>query len=166
MKVGNGDAWWRAQAAAVLFTFGAFACGTAKTASKPAEPPTREPLIDAFSAPPAAAVTHEKCAPESVYFAFDSSDLEPSAREAAGRNARCIASAHSRSVRVVGMTDPRGVEEYNLALGDRRARAVTRYMTALGVSTPFQVSSVGEELAAGSEEQGWARDRRADIQFE
>jgi outer membrane protein OmpA-like peptidoglycan-associated protein len=142
MKVRSGGAGWTMRTAAVVVALGTVACGTAKTASRSTETPTNEPLIDAFSTPPAAGTTglDEKCAPEPVYFAFDSSDLEPSAREAAGRNARCAVSARSPSVRIVGMTDPRGVEEYNLALGDRRARAVSRYMTALGVSVPFQVS--------------------------
>jgi peptidoglycan-associated lipoprotein len=64
------------------------------------------------------------------------------------------------------MTDPRGTEEYNLALGERRAQAVTRYLSALGVESSLKARSVGEEMAAGDEDQGWARDRRAELNGE
>ena len=62
------------------------------------------------------------------------------------------------------MTDPRGTEEYNLALGDRRARMAANYLIALGARADrVDVRSVGEEQASGTDEAGWARDRRADV---
>ena len=99
-----------------------------------------------------------------VYFAYDSSDLDARAREAAASNAACV-SRRAAHARVTGMTDPRGTEEYNLALGDRRARSVTSYMSNLGVdSGSVDIRSVGEELAAGEDESSWSRDRRADVE--
>ncbi len=106
------------------------------------------------------------CSVSAVYFAFDSSDLDGRARSTLEENARCINARDARA-RVVGMTDPRGTEEYNLALGDRRARTVTSYMSNLGVDqSRVNVRSVGEEHAQGEDESGWANDRRADIQLQ
>lgn len=106
------------------------------------------------------------CNVSAVYFAFDSSDLDGRARSTLEQNARCINQRDARA-RVVGMTDPRGTEEYNLALGDRRARSVSSYMSNLGVDQGrVNVRSVGEEQARGNDERGWAEDRRADIQLQ
>ncbi len=104
------------------------------------------------------------CQLQSVYFAFDSSNLESQARDAIARNAQCIREKRMRSVRITGLTDPRGTEEYNLALGDRRARSVEQYMSSLGIERGgLTVSSMGEELARGEDESGWAQDRRVDF---
>ena len=67
-------------------------------------------------------------------------------------------------VRITGAADPRGTEEYNLALGDRRATSVKRFLSALGVAdTAIETVSTGEEFATGTDESTWARDRRAEI---
>jgi peptidoglycan-associated lipoprotein len=68
-----------------------------------------------------------------------------------------------RSAQLTGMTDPRGTEEYNLALGERRAQSAQQYLKSLGTDGSLSVSSMGEEMASGSDEAGWARDRRVDI---
>jgi peptidoglycan-associated lipoprotein len=60
------------------------------------------------------------------------------------------------------LTDPRGTEEYNLALGDRRAQSAKKYLETLVQST-LSSSSMGEELATGSDESSWSRDRRVDF---
>ncbi len=102
------------------------------------------------------------CSLDTLFFDYESSDLTPAARNALETAARCIRDRNIPHVTVVGHTDPRGTEEYNLALGDRRARAVMQYLTALGVpAATFDASSRGEEDAAGEDEGGWSRDRRA-----
>ncbi len=104
------------------------------------------------------------CELESIYFAFDSSTLEPSARDAIAKNAQCMRERGMSAVKVTGFTDPRGTEEYNLALGDRRARSVTQYMQSLGVGKDkLSNASMGEEMARGEDEAGWARDRRVEF---
>ena len=65
---------------------------------------------------------------------------------------------------VTGLTDPRGTEEYNLALGDRRAQSAKKYLESLGLRRQLSSSSMGEELATGSDEGSWSRDRRVDFQ--
>ena len=104
------------------------------------------------------------CQLQTVYFAFDSSNLEASARDLIAKNAQCVREKSMTGVRITGHTDPRGTEEYNLALGDRRARSVEQYMTSLGVERgKITSTSVGEELARGEEESGWAQDRKVEF---
>jgi peptidoglycan-associated lipoprotein len=99
-----------------------------------------------------------------IQFGFDSEELSAEAREALARASECLGrEANSRYV-LIGRTDPRGSAEYNLTLGERRARAVQRYLTALGVAEArLAVSSEGMEGAVGTDEPSWARDRRVDF---
>ena len=109
-------------------------------------------------------VSSGPCQLETVYFDYDSSTLEPSARDQIAKNANCIRERGMSGVRVTGYTDPRGTEEYNLALGDRRARSVEQYMQSLGVEKgKTSTSSMGEEMARGDDESGWAKDRRVEF---
>lgn len=106
-----------------------------------------------------------RCQLEAVYYGFDDSTLDETARGALGRDATCIQERSIGAVQVTGMTDPRGTEEYNMALGDRRARSARDHLQRLGVSSgTLTIRSVGEEMATGSDESSWGRDRRADLQ--
>ena len=104
------------------------------------------------------------CQIEPVYFAFDSSDLDSAAREKLSANASCLRERGANGVHLTGLTDPRGTEEYNLALGDRRAQSTAKYLKSLGVEGGVTHSSVGEEMARGTDEAGWATDRRVDFE--
>ncbi|MEM1416057.1 MAG: OmpA family protein [Myxococcota bacterium] len=108
-------------------------------------------------------VTPEACTLDAVYFAFDSSDIETQARNVLQSNAQCITEREIERVHLTGHTDPRGTEEYNLALGDRRSRAAKRYMQQLGVRSTITSSSAGEEMARGTSEGSWDRDRRVEF---
>lgn len=103
------------------------------------------------------------CQLEPVYFEYDSNALEGSARDQLGRTASCIRQRGISAVHLTGLTDPRGTEEYNLALGDRRAGAAEAYLKSLGVEARITHSSLGEEMSSGEDESGWARDRRVDV---
>ena len=106
-----------------------------------------------------------QCSLSSVRFAYDSSDIGSSAGNTLESNARCINERDIPHVTLTGHCDPRGTEEYNLALGDRRARAVQSYMGRLGVANGrMSTRSMGEEMARGSDESGWAQDRRVDVE--
>jgi peptidoglycan-associated lipoprotein len=113
--------------------------------------------------PPPAAPPPAACELTSVYFDYDSSTLSDSARDQLSRNASCIRERGTRGVQLTGMTDPRGTEEYNLALGERRAQSAQQYLKSLGTDSSMSVSSMGEEMASGSDEAGWARDRRVEF---
>jgi peptidoglycan-associated lipoprotein len=104
------------------------------------------------------------CTLDPVYFDYDSSTLDQSSRDKLGAAAACIKQRGLKAVHLTGLTDPRGTEEYNLALGDRRAQAAKKYLEGLGMDTSMSASSMGEELATGSDEATWSRDRRVDFQ--
>jgi peptidoglycan-associated lipoprotein len=102
------------------------------------------------------------CGTARVYFELDSAALRPTERDTLGEYARCPASASAERVVVTGMADPRGTEEYNLVLGERRAHAVKDYLERLGVRA--DAHSVGEEMATGTDEASFARDRAASLE--
>jgi len=112
--------------------------------------------------PPPPATTGP-CQLEPVYFGYDSSSLEGSARDQLGRVASCVREQNIAAIHLTGLTDPSGTEEYNLALGDRRAGSAETYLKSLGVEARITHSSLGEEMASGEDEAGWARDRRVDV---
>jgi peptidoglycan-associated lipoprotein len=104
------------------------------------------------------------CELRPAYFGFDESALDDAARTALSDDARCISERAIEEVELVGMCDPRGTEEYNIALGERRARTARDHLQRLGVArNRMRVRSVGEEQARGADEHGWSRDRRADV---
>lgn len=106
---------------------------------------------------------------QTVYFAFDSIDLDDEARATIQANADWLLSNTRYGVVVEGHCDERGTIEYNIALGDRRARTVRDYLTSLGVPAGrVRVVSYGEERPddAGHTEQAWARNRRAEFVIE
>jgi peptidoglycan-associated lipoprotein len=109
-------------------------------------------------------VSQQACQLQPAYFGFDESALDDAARSALEADARCIQERNISGVMITGMADPRGTEEYNMALGDRRARSTRDHLQRLGVGRgAMQTRSVGEEQARGSDEYSWSRDRRSDI---
>ncbi|BAN50151.1 peptidoglycan-associated lipoprotein Pal [Metapseudomonas resinovorans] len=99
------------------------------------------------------------------YFEFDSSDLKPEAMRALDVHARDL-KANGNRVVLEGHTDERGTREYNMALGERRAKAVQRYLVLQGVSpAQLELVSYGEErpVATGNDEQSWAQNRRVEL---
>lgn len=104
-----------------------------------------------------------------VYFAFDSYELDDRARLTLQRNARWLRDHSSHAIRVEGHCDERGTIEYNLALGEHRASVVRDYMTSLGVgASRIRIVSYGEEepIDSGHSESAWAKNRRAKFLFE
>ena len=112
---------------------------------------------------PAAASTG---APRIVYFDFDSFVVKDEYRPLIEAHAKRMASNRSQRGTIEGHTDERGGREYNLALGQKRAEAVLRSMTLLGVTdSQLEAVSFGKErpAAAGSDEAAWAKNRRAEL---
>ncbi len=102
-----------------------------------------------------------------VYFDFDRAEVRADARSTLKSNASTIKNNSSwGTVTVEGHTDERGSEEYNLALGDRRASAVRRYLVDLGVrSSRLHTVTFGEAKPAvrGHNESAWRYNRRSDF---
>lgn len=106
------------------------------------------------------------CRLEPPYFAFDNSELDEAARQTLQRDAECLQRERTSRYVLIGRCDARGTTEYNLALGERRARVVLRYLMSLGVLPDRIVpSSEGSEFATGNDEEGWRRDRRVDFRL-
>jgi peptidoglycan-associated lipoprotein len=102
------------------------------------------------------------------YFDFDKSDLKPEARDSLTYHAQRLKENASMRVRLEGHADERGTPEYNLALGERRAIAVQRYLQVQGVpASQMEVISYGEERpsAQGTGESNWSRNRRVEMKF-
>ncbi len=103
---------------------------------------------------------------ERVYFPFDQFTLTNKARRVLDANAIILKSYPALKVSIEGHCDSRGSDEYNLALGERRAHVVKNYLVSLGVgSDRFETISYGEELPADSAmtESAWAMNRRAEF---
>jgi peptidoglycan-associated lipoprotein len=104
------------------------------------------------------------CQLGTVYFGFDQANLTSEANSTLNGNAEAIKKM-GRNIDLVGRADPRGTTEYNMALSDRRAQAVKDYMQRLGIDAG-KLAKVprGAVDATGSDEAGWAKDRRVDFE--
>lgn len=101
-----------------------------------------------------------------IYFEYDSSEIQPQFREAIEAHAALLMANPEASVSLEGHADERGSREYNLALGERRSQAVKRQFTLLGVSTSqVRTTSYGEErpVVDGHDEFAWSQNRRVEI---
>lgn len=99
-----------------------------------------------------------------AYFDFDRYDLRADAREALKTNADWLKANASARVEIEGHADERGTNEYNLALGAKRAQSAKDYLTTLGISKErLSTISYGEELPVCKEhsEECWGKNRRA-----
>ena len=99
-----------------------------------------------------------------VFYDYDKSDLRADAVEQLKTNANWIKSTSGKKVVIEGHCDERGTNEYNLALGERRANSAKDYIVNLGVEPArLKTVSYGEEkpFAEGHNEEAWAQNRRA-----
>jgi len=146
-------------AAALLFA------GCSKKVESTGETQPAAPMHSA-SVKPVQGAMATKPSTNSVYFAFDRSDLDAAARATLDAYAAFLNASPDTSVTIEGNCDERGSREYNLALGQRRADSVRDYLSAQGVSASrIDTVSFGEERAVctTSGEACWAQNRRGDI---
>ncbi|MBJ6752574.1 peptidoglycan-associated lipoprotein Pal [Geomonas anaerohicana] len=100
---------------------------------------------------------------QKIYFNFDSSDLSEDSRNVLTRNAEYLSKQPSLKIRIEGNCDERGSDDYNMALGERRAKAAKDYLVNLGISSErISILSYGEEkpVDPGHDEAAWAKNRR------
>ncbi len=108
-------------------------------------------------------------AKRTVYFDFDRAEIKPEAREIIEAHAKQLAANPNMRVVLEGHCDERGTREYNLGLGERRARAVQRVMSLMGVSNrQLELVSYGEErpAAMGHDESAWSLNRRVEFVYQ
>ena len=161
----------------MAFAVALFAAGCAKTVKPVTPPPAAAPTAPATTppatstaAPPAATQLSPLDDPSNilykkvVYFEFDKSNIKPEFLDMLTAHAKYLLAHPSQKIRIEGYTDERGTWEYNIALGDRRAQSVRRFLLFQGVN-PDQISTVsyGEAHAVCSEhnEGCWSQNRRA-----
>jgi peptidoglycan-associated lipoprotein len=103
---------------------------------------------------------------ETIYFGFDKSDLTQAARDVLSKNADIALKASNAKIQIEGHCDERGSAEYNLALGERRAKSSMQYLVTLGVKADrLSTISYGKEKPAvkGNDEAAWSKNRRAEF---
>ena len=145
------------------------------------EPPAPEPVTKEIEPPPAPPedpqpewmsydmeqynkYLREKGLIGDVYFDFDQYDLKPDARDRLAKNAAFLRDNPEVTVNIEGHCDERGTNDYNIALGDRRANAAQSYLVSLGIdASRLRLISYGEEqpVCTESGESCWSRNRRA-----
>lgn len=99
-----------------------------------------------------------------IHFAFDRYDLSAAARMVLSMNAQWLKENPEAKVEIEGHCDERGTNEYNMALGSKRAKAAQEYLRSLGIEAGrMRTVSYGEELPLdpGHNEEAWAKNRRA-----
>jgi len=139
---------------------------TAKAEPVKVEPVKTEPVKTDDSAA-------QKQAPvaalETIYFDFDKSDLRKDSRDVLYKNADALLKGMpDAKVKVAGHCDERGSAEYNIALGERRAKSTMKYLVTLGVKADrISTISYGKEKPAvdGHDEAAWAKNRRAEFEI-
>jgi peptidoglycan-associated lipoprotein len=138
-------------------------------ASQPAKPnpaesatPAAEPIKQAEAR--AAMAPVQETAFENIYFDFDKSDLSQDARDVLNKNGEILLKSKSTvKIQIAGNCDERGSAEYNLALGERRAKSAQQYLITLGVAPDrLSIISYGKEKPAveGNDEAALAKNRR------
>jgi len=99
-----------------------------------------------------------------VFFDFDKYDITAPGRETLNANARILKDKPAMRLTIEGHCDERGTTQYNLALGEKRARAAMNYLVSLGIDAGrLEIVSYGKErpFAMGHDESAWAQNRRA-----
>jgi peptidoglycan-associated lipoprotein len=131
-------------------------------ASRGEDIPIKESPTMAFVEP----APEDKAILKPVYFEYNKSNIRPEYQPVLENIAKWLGKKTETQLLVEGHCDERGTDEYNLALGERRALAVRRYLVALGVSADrVHTISYGEEKPAdpGHDESAWAKNRRAEF---
>ena len=150
----------------------------AAKAPEPAPPiqaPVKEEVVQAQAVKEAPAAVKEEAAIaakaaevqqielDKIYFDFDKYVLTDSSRKTLSKNAEYLLKNKSVKVQIEGNCDERGSDEYNLALGEKRAKSAMNYLVTLGVpAEQLSIISYGKEkpVDTGHNEAAWAKNRR------
>lgn len=136
-----------------------------ETAADDVAEPAPKPAKKAAEPAPAAPVADEPVG-NAIFFDFDSASLREDARPILQKVASDLKGSTGKQVRIEGNCDDLGTPEYNVALGEQRARAAKEYLTRLGVpENRIQVVSFGSERPKyqGQDNDARAKNRRDDI---
>ncbi|MGD9400662.1 MAG: peptidoglycan-associated lipoprotein Pal [bacterium] len=135
----------------------------AERAAREAEA-AKEPKLPEREVEPVVPVRPEDIKLDNIYFEFDKYDLTPESKMTLSANASIMMEHSSFSILIEGHCDERGTEDYNLALGEKRALAARDYLVGFGIAKDrISVISYGEEKPVDPRhnEEAWAKNRRA-----
>ena len=138
----------------------------ATAAPPPPAPAAQAPVVKEAPPPPPPVV--EKMTFEPIYFDFDKSNLKPPAIAKLDKIGDWMSKDSTARITIEGNCDERGTNEYNFALGDRRANSAKQYLVNLGISADrLSTISYGEERPAdpGHDEAAWAKNRRDEFKL-
>ena len=157
----------------VVSVTGLIGCASKKKIIEPVKQETKAPAKkpEPPAVVPKAPEKEEPAVPSdlsfaTIYFDFDKSNIRSDQRSALENNSQLMSRYETVKIRIEGNCDERGTEEYNMALGQRRADSVERFLTDYGISSSrISTISYGEMRSAdsGHSEAAWAKNRRADI---
>jgi peptidoglycan-associated lipoprotein len=149
--------------------------GCSHTTPKPTTPehalasrPAARPAQARTETPSDTASTTKDDGGDAIFFAYDSAEIPKDARPTLQQVGKQL-EHNNKSVRIEGNCDERGTTEYNIALGDRRARQAKEYLEHMGVSGKrISVVSYGSERPKdpGHDESAWAKNRRDDLRIQ
>ncbi|MFH1112612.1 MAG: peptidoglycan-associated lipoprotein Pal [Pseudomonadota bacterium] len=154
-------------AGAILVLFTLLACGCSRPIVRPTPGP--QPLGPGGAGLGGSVVEHDVQVVQAnlkpVYFHYDQYTLTPEGQAAVQYNAEVLKRAPQVAVLMEGHCDERGTAEYNLALGERRARSVADYLSTLGITNRMSTVSYGSELPVdpGHNEEAWTKNRRVHL---
>ena len=143
--------------------FSGCCCPKKKAVEAPAEIVTPPPEVKEEAPPPP---EEPAVSLDPIYFDFDKSAITSDAKAILDKNAEWISKNPTAKIRIEGNCDERGTNEYNMALGERRANTAKQYLLNLGVSADrLTMVSYGEEkpVDPGHDEAAWAKNRRDDF---
>ena len=161
---------------AVLLLIGAMIAVLLVACGKPPSPPPQQPVetrpTDTTTPPPPPSEQEQPKAMlqetqfQTVYFDFDKYDLRADAKASLDANFALLQEFPDAIVKVEGHCDERGTVEYNLSLGEKRAKAVMTYLAGRGIAQArLSIISYGKERTVdpGHNETAWAKNRRAEF---
>ena len=154
LVLASGCACWKKQPAEELAT---------TEVAAPAPKPEAAPAQAAVTEGSLEKEARQAGALQTIYFDFDKSNLKPDATAKLDITAKWLKSHPEVTLIVEGNCDERGTNEYNMALGERRANSAMRYLVSLGIPEgKVSTMSYGEEKPAdpGHDEAAWAKNRR------
>jgi peptidoglycan-associated lipoprotein len=135
-----------------------------EAAERAAAEAAKEPELPEREVEPVVPVRPEDIKLDNIFFEYDKYDLTAGSKSTLSANARIMMEHSNFSILIEGHCDERGTEEYNLALGEKRALAARDYLVGFGIAKDrISVISYGEEKPVDPRhnEQAWAKNRRA-----
>lgn len=143
---------------------------TTDVSSKPMSTVEKDSVDHKASTPDNSQTANKTATPNTtlvrIHFAYDQSTLTDESQKILAANAMILKTEPAMKLAIEGHCDSRGSDEYNIALGARRAQVVKDYLVSLGVTEDrLQTISYGEEMPAdmSMNEQAWAQNRRAEF---